>query len=643
MHMTGRRRLAVMMGGIVNKGYQHELLHGIIDQAYALNYDVLIFSSFANFDTEVPHQYGEDRIYDLFDIAKFDAVIYAPCSVYSDKVRGIMESHLAEQSAPVVVVEPISTDEITAPRIHNVFMDDFHAFGRVVDHLIEVHHVKKIYCLTGFKDNIVAEERLRGYRDSMARHGLPVEEDWVIYGDFWKFKAQEVAEDIAAGRMEMPEAFVVACDTAAVTLTNRLVELGFRIPEDLLVVSYDAGTEAPFNVPSVTTYARPIRGMGIRGVLKAHEILTGQKAEPVADDKGFLIPAESCGCGKDMQQRFELHQKELQNSEDWRNIFDNTPMSEKLNSSTTLNDLLYHITEHLYLSRGIKDWYLCLCDGWDDPDKESDDPEDYNRYTPQMHLRICNQDDVTTIPDIAFPAEQIIPVLDEDRPEPRAYYLTPLHFNDRCLGYMVLSYGNTSRAYDMLYHNWTRQVANALEFIRIRNHLNSINQQLYSTSMRDPLTGIYNRQGFKQFSRQIFETAKQTGKKLLIIAADLDGLKVINDTYGHLEGDAAITVAANALNTCHSYDEICARTGGDEYLLIGTEDYREMTPKRYIAYIGEFIRRYNLSAGKPYEVGVSLGYICREVQEGDTLEDLIEEADALMYANKKLRKKERKD
>lgn len=641
--MTGRKRLAVLMGGIVYKGYQHELLHGIIDQAYALNYDVVIFSSFANFESDIPHQRGENRVYDLLNATKFDAVIYAPCSVYTDKVRGIMEEHLEKLDVPIISVEPFANGEEPDQRYHNVLMDDFHAFGRVVDHLIEVHHVRKIYCLTGFQGNLQAEERQRGYRDSMARHGLPVEEDWVIYGDFWKTKAQEVAEDIAAHRLEMPEAIVVACDTAAVTLTNRLVELGIRIPEDLLIMSYDAGTEAPFNVPSVTTYTRPIRGMGMRGVIKAHEILTGQKAEPVGDDKGFLIPAESCGCGKDMQQRFELHQKELQNTEDWRNIFDNTPMSETLNTSTTLNELLFHITEYIYLIRDLKEWYLCLCDGWDDPDKESDTPADYNHYTPEMHLRICSRNWNTTLPDIKFPLEQLLPVLDEDRPGPRAYYVTPLHFNDRCLGYMALCYGNTSQAYDMLYHNWSRQVANALEFVRIRNHLNSINQQLYSTSMRDPLTGIFNRQGFKQLSKPIFETARQTGKKLLIIAADLDGLKVINDTYGHLEGDAAITVAANALNTCHSYDEICARTGGDEYLLIGTEDYREMTAKRYIAYINEFIRRYNLSSGKPYEVGVSLGYICREVKMTDTLDGLIEEADALMYENKKLRKKERKN
>ena len=634
--MKDRKRLAVIAGGISFKGYQHLMLEGIISQAYALNYDVAVFSAFISFDFDTPYQKGEHRIYDLIPFDQFDAVIYAPCSYYTDLQRQIVERYIDTRChVPVIALE---SDD---PRYHCIPMDDFHAFGRVVDHLIEHHHLQKIYCLTGFKDNLQAEERQRGYRDSMQRHGLPVGDDWVIYGDFWKMKATEVAEDLAAGRMERPEAICCCCDTVALTLTNHLIELGIRVPEDIIVVSYDASTDAAINVPSITTYARPIKDMGMHAVLKAHELLTGETASPCCIDMGHIVTAESCGCGKDFFLHFEEHQKELRDTEEMRKLFDNTPMAESLNATLTLHDLLHQITAHRYLIKDAKEFYLCLCDNWDDLSKNTENPSDYNQYTPTMHLRITQEHENAEIVDQAFALEQLLPALHEDREHPRAYYFTPLHFNERCLGYCVLSYGDQPLAYDALYQQWSRNVSNALEFIRIRNNFASINQQLFMSSIRDPLTGIYNRQGFLHYVQDVYARALQPGMKLLIIAADLDRLKYINDTFGHLEGDNAISVAATALNTCSTYGEICARTGGDEYLIIGAAGYHESTPKRYIAYVEEFLDRYNAVSGKPYEVGVSLGYICKEVHEGEPLQAFLDEADALMYENKAMRKKNR--
>ena len=64
-------------------------------------------------------------------------------------------------------------------------------------------------------------------------------------------------------------------------------------------------------------------------------------------------------------------------------------------------------------------------------------------------------------------------------------------------------------------------------------------------------------------------------KTLFVLMADLDQLKMINDNFGHMEGDNAITVAANALNTSCDLNEVCARIGGDEYAIVGCGDYTD--------------------------------------------------------------------
>lgn len=634
--MKNRKRIAVLTAGVVH-GYQHLFLKGISAQAKALNYDVCIFSPFMSYDNETEYQKGENQIFDLIDYAMFEGIIYAPCSFTHDHIRRKLEAKLdSECRLPVVALE------YDDPRYACVMVDDVSDFEQLVNHLIEVHHLKKIICLTGFKNNMQAEMRLQGYRNAMQSHGLDVQENDVIYGDFWKASALRLAEDIAQGRIEKPEAVVCCCDTPAITLCNRLIELGFRVPEDIVIAGYDAGKNASENVPSVTTYSRSITGMGVNGVLKLHELLTGIRAEPVIKDSGYLVPAESCGCHADFEQKFRERQAEITEHEDIRELFENIPMAERLNSMPTLKALFDKILDHLYLIHDMRDFYLCMCDQWDDLSKNSENKEEYNHYTEQMHLRISCTDNRGIVTDELFSLHDLLPVLHAERKQPAVYYFTPLHFNERCFGYTVISYGEQLKAYDSVYHNWTRNLNNAFEFMRVKNNFSSIHQRLFKESVRDALTGIYNRNGFRHYSEDIFAKAQASGtKQLLILAVDLDGLKIINDTYGHLEGDNAISVVANALNTCFSMNEICARTGGDEFLVIGCDDYTEQDLQRYQQYILDFFSKYNAESGKPYAVEASLGFVCQKVSLSDKLKALVDKADSRMYANKIRRKKQR--
>ena len=634
--MKIRKRIAVLMAGVSYKAYQHPLLEGIISQAYALDYDVVIFSPFMAYDNTTDYQIGENRVFELVNFNLFDAVIYAPCSFSNDAMRELVENILSKNChIPVIALESDN------PKYFDIMMDDFHAFERVVDHVIEEHHVRKIYCLTGFRNNLQAEERQLGYRHSMEKHGLPVPEDYVIYGDFWKQAAMDLAAKIYRGAVEQPEAIVCCCDTVAITLCNRLIELGFRVPQDIIIASYDAGEEAAENVPSVTTYMRPIADMGIRAVLQAHELITGEVAKPVRVDHGHIVTAESCGCGKDFQKKFEERQKEIRETEETRKLFEDCPMAERLNAASSLNDLLALIMDHFYLIQGWQDWYLCLCDRWDDLSRSDGSPEAYGSYTDTMHLRLDCTHRWGRIVDQEFQRTDLLPVLHTEREKPRAYYITPLHFNARCFGYAALGYGDAVRAYDALYHAWSRNINNALEFMRIRNHFASINQRLFISSIRDTLTGIYNRQGFAHYADDIFARAKADPehKKLLLIAADLDGLKSINDSCGHLEGDVAISTAASALNSCCTNGEICARTGGDEFLIIGCGAYTDEMLADYEKRIRELLHHFNENSGKPYQIGISLGIVCRSPGEADTLQSMTEEADIRMYRQKVHRKK----
>ena len=127
---------------------------------------------------------------------------------------------------------------------------------------------------------------------------------------------------------------------------------------------------------------------------------------------------------------------------------------------------------------------------------------------------------------------------------------------------------------------------------------------------------------------------------LLVASMDIDGLKYINDNYGHDDGDFAICSAANALKSIPIKRKICARFGGDELALCAVADnYNEQMVKDYI---DDYIKHVNAVSGKPYQVSVSVG-ICIGNSSDFDFDMLYKKADEKMYSEKLKKPNRRKD
>ncbi|MBN1799502.1 MAG: GGDEF domain-containing protein [Spirochaetales bacterium] len=178
------------------------------------------------------------------------------------------------------------------------------------------------------------------------------------------------------------------------------------------------------------------------------------------------------------------------------------------------------------------------------------------------------------------------------------------------------------------------------------NELEELNKELHNISIKDELTGLYNRRGFFILGEQHLNLTGRTNAKFLIIFVDFDGLKKINDKYGHLEGDYALVIAAKILLKTFRKSDIVARFGGDEFTIIAANDsmqqYKSMITRLQHNTIG-----YNKQIKKPYRISLSYGVIeydpARSKRESQTpsLEDLISMADRELYKQKKSKKKHR--
>jgi diguanylate cyclase (GGDEF)-like protein/PAS domain S-box-containing protein len=157
---------------------------------------------------------------------------------------------------------------------------------------------------------------------------------------------------------------------------------------------------------------------------------------------------------------------------------------------------------------------------------------------------------------------------------------------------------------------------------------------LRSLSITDALTGLYNRRGLFALAEQQIKSVNRSKQWLSVLYADLDNLKEINDKFGHQEGDAALSRAADILRTTFRESDIIARIGGDEFVVILVSD--EMRSSHFtFSRLQQNLDAYHAGAKAAYTLSLSTGIAMYDPQHPVTFEDLLREADEFMYLHKK--------
>lgn len=157
---------------------------------------------------------------------------------------------------------------------------------------------------------------------------------------------------------------------------------------------------------------------------------------------------------------------------------------------------------------------------------------------------------------------------------------------------------------------------------------------LRSLALFDELTGLYNRRGFLTLAEHNLKLARRSKRDFALVFIDLDGLKQINDSLGHEWGDETIAETARVLKDSYRQSDILGRLGGDEFAVFmagGGGDAADVAKKR----LKGKLHALSLEPGRRFRLSLSVGILRCRFDETRPLEDLLAEADALMYQEKK--------
>src|SRR6185503_16667211 len=175
-----------------------------------------------------------------------------------------------------------------------------------------------------------------------------------------------------------------------------------------------------------------------------------------------------------------------------------------------------------------------------------------------------------------------------------------------------------------------------VQVVRDITERKKLEETLRNTSLKDDLTGLFNRRGLLKQAAPYFDFARRQQEKLLLLFIDLDGMKRINDEFGHNEGDNALISTATILNRSFRSSDIIARLGGDEFTVLVTD--LTASQDDAIARLNENLKAYNTTVAAGHELAFSIGVATLEPERMACFEDLLVQADQAMYEQKRMKR-----
>lgn len=638
------KRIAVIVSGI-DEEYQSTILKGLHDCAREHGVNVVHFAAFGGILRNVRHDAGEYNIYNLCNYAEFDGVVLLTNTISETSVTGAIVKQVQQYDIPVVSID----NDLDAKFFH-VGIDNFKAMEEMVRHVTEHHKCRNIGYISGPASNPESIMRFNAFERVMREHNLPVMEDMIYYGSFRSCDGREGAEYFLHSENGLPEAIICANDAMALATVLKLEESGIRVPEDVIVTGFDNIYAARNYAPAISSVERPLYRSGYLACEQLLQICGEDLPRSVTLETESVF-RESCGCCQVEQGSVQERENNRSFRKSSYRIMDfyqvNIPLVNRMACNLAEGEEFrqnLEILQTFILKMGCRRFYLCLNENWNEISEKRDaggqkmqlvDTCITEGYTDRMLVPLAYiNGEFTSLP--AFLTKNMLPECEDEFEEMMMYYMLPLHFRDRCFGYCVICHPEFDMENPLL-HSWVMNIANSLESIRKKEYLDRAMHELDQLYVMDPLCKINNRNGFNKFTADIFDECRRLGKQVMMMFIDMDGLKMINDTYSHEEGDNGLKQLARAIRLSCRHGEIYARFGGDEFIIFAP-DVTEEDAKALADSIQAQMAEYNATSGKPYPVAASIGWHITQVEPDATLYPLITAADKKMYEDKKKKK-----
>ena len=623
-----KRKVAVFASGWSNE-YLELVIEGMKKRTKEENIDLFVFINYASGEEKHPNNIGARGIFTLPEMEKFDGAVLMTNTFNMEWEKEYLRNEILRCKIPAI------SFEYKLDGIPFLGTDTYQGIYEIVNHVIEVHHAKTFLYVSGSKENMECKTRRKAMEDAMAKSGFSLEEDNVIYAE-WSYQlAYSGILKWIEEHKKLPDAIICANDEMAMGVCAALDYKNIRVPEQVIVTGCDGIREGQYFSPMLSTVQRNWDYLGYEGM----ELLLGEM-------NGRMIPmntwlpsvmeiGESCGCHvveEKCRRRLESvrslyrDQKEREMSE-WHLRYVDEQISKAIDSRELQtfmrynyeynhnfegNDFFICISQHYFLSEGQEKKYL----------------PGYLEGRVKTYIELQNG---KAVPEKTFPVKQLLPDYTEDT-QSHTYLFTGLYEEDRCFGYIVQK-DCMDRLYEKTLYLWDVRISQDMMKVKQNIRLEELNRKLTEVSITDNLTGLRNRTGFDVKALPYLQQCREEKKNAVMAFVDINRMKIINDQYGHLQGDRALCIVAEAIKQTIPEDWIAVRYGGDEFIIVGSCDEMTEINEKTNQFIDN-LEKLKQSNALEFPLTVSLGTVTIHPDAEYSLEEYLRKADEAMYAAK---------
>ena len=619
-----RRRIAILMASI-DREYQADFVQGAFSAAQERGIDVCVFNcqGFMNVDVSTSGK-GESAIFDIPAIPDFDAVISLR-ETFADEIT----LRRAEEILCSFEGKPHVSIDLPDPGTVSILFDDTVSVRALTDHLIEKHGARRIVYLSGPQDKLVALTRLQAFREAVEAQGLSLAPEDIFEGQWINSSGWECAAELLRRGGGLPDAVVCGNDDMALGVAEYLSEAGYVIPEDVIITGFDALREAVAR--GLTTIRRPVDQAAREAIRVLDSWMDG--CEP--QERQIVLPTipvygESCGCPAERpNKRPRIHSLRTERRQRESILLQTSMFNGSLVSVADERDAREKIDQFVN-TLGIPELYLCV-----DPTLIREGPERADSSAmPEKMLLLYGRKNARLFPTELFGARHLLPVLEEEREEPLELIFCPLYYRERTFGYLAMGMNQTV---GVALYSVLMLFTGALSSLYFQHSLRSYARKLEEMSIHDIMTGMLNRRGFREKAPEELEHARREGMIFVMISADMDFMKKINDQYGHQAGDQAIIRMGRAMEQLKNVRMIPVHISGDEFLAYGPANTAGEA-QEILEAAREGIRRSNEEDPWITEISASIGMYAAVPGEGETIDTFLTRADHAMYEEKNRKK-----
>lgn len=622
--MIGNYKIIALCTARVQDDESNQFIETLNKQAVKKGYRLFVYGVCSDLYWNTDSEKGEEAIFKLINYDVIDILVIYEERIHNERVVKELYDNGKRKKIPTIMIGKGLEDSCHI-RFHYSS-----GFEKVVRHVVEEHGITDIHYIAGGKDNALSNERQAVVAKVLNEKGVPFNgETMVSYGEFWSLPAQKAVEKLITEN-RLPKAIICANDFMAIAVCDTLKKYGYRVPQDVIVTGYDGVDEIMFSKPSVTSYKCDYEMLAATASEVITKILRGEPIQKSYEVEGKLILSESCGCNNNTFEGTAQYIIDKNNR-----FYGLQEMNRYLAESAAKLQVCDSVQEMVSYLRNQYVFDVCcmINESCSDETKNPFENEENLYYEDTQLVLFDTENEDNEIKEL--PLTEIVP--DRERLLARGvpFIFLGLYSLSIPLGYVCFHYEeNNISKYDKipLMINFLNNAIGGYRNIQYQQYLSKQIENMYKT---DGLTGLYNRKAFLSVFQSLQKECIEKNSPLTVVLADLDGLKLINDTYGHGAGDHAIYVVAQTMKNVCPKDAVCVRIGGDEMMAVFIGAYNsEKLQKAFDTNLEE----YNVVSGKPYTISASYGICTADIQKEMEFESLLKKVDEVMYRNKEKKK-----